>query len=136
MSIDVEGNSDLSVASKTVSEKNMQAKPARASKNPRDQIHTLNIDLMDLSTPDNNGDRYVLDACVQATSYGDVELMKRKAASVTVRHFAKLKNRIEAITAPGKPDIYLFGRVHRDKGTEFEGNSTWMTIISSIFALK
>ena len=99
----------------------MQAKPARASKSSRKQVNTLNIDLLDLSTPDNNGDRYVLDAVVQATSYGDVELMKRKASSVTVKHFAKIKNRIEALTAPGRSGDYQIERVHRDQGSEFEG---------------
>ena len=99
----------------------MQAKPARASKSSRKQLHTVNIDLLDLCTPDINGDRYVLDAVVQSTSYGEVELMKRKAPSVTVKHFAKIKNRIEANTAPGRPEEYQIGRVHRDQGSEFEG---------------
>ena len=35
----------------------MQAKPARASKSSRKQVHTVNIDLMELCTPDINGDR-------------------------------------------------------------------------------
>ena len=81
----------------------------------------MNIDLLDLCTPDVNGDRYALDAVVQSTSYGEVELMKRKATSVTVKHFAKIKNRIEAITSPGRPEDYQIGRVHRDQGSEFEG---------------
>ena len=99
----------------------MQAKPARASKSSRKQVNTINIDLLDLCSTDINGDRYVLDAVVQGTSFGDVELMKRKATSVSVKHFAKIKNRIEAATSPGKPEEYQLQRVHRDQGSEFEG---------------
>ena len=84
-------------------------------------MNTVNIDLLDLCSPDINGDRYVLDAVVQTTSFGDVELMKKKATSVTVNHFAKIKNRIEAITSPGRPEEYQLQRVHRDQGSEFEG---------------
>ena len=42
-------------------------------------------------------------------------------SSVTAVHFDKLKNRIEAVSAPGKPEDYCIEAVHRDQGSEFEG---------------
>ena len=62
----------------------------------------------------------MLDAVVQATSYGEVELMKKKASSTTVKHFAKIKNRISAVTAHRWPDAYRIARVHRHQLSDFD----------------
>ena len=45
-------------------------------------------------------------------------MMKKKNSSTTSKHLEKMKNRIEALSSPGRPEDYRIQRIHKDKGSD------------------
>ena len=63
----------------------MQSKPARKGVKVRGELNTVNGDLLDFVTPDNNGDRYDFDIIVIPTAFGDIEMMPTKDSATTAK---------------------------------------------------
>ena len=75
----------------------MQQKGARKKDKYRITYNTLNVDLLDMVVPDNNNERYGVNAMLHGKAFGDLEMERRKTAHCTARAFHDSKSYIEAL---------------------------------------
>ena len=101
----------------------MQSKPARKGAKVRGEqlLNTVNGDLLDFVTPDNNGKRYGFDTIVIPTAFGDIEKMPARDSATTAKAWNRILARLESQTAPGRPEDWRVERFQHNNGTEFEG---------------
>ena len=83
-------------------------------------LNTLNVDLLDWVTLDNNGDRYTLTGAVLGTTFPAVRQQPAKSGVVTAKSVREVKHEIEVLTDPGGTNGYAIQRVHKDQGSEFK----------------
>ena len=101
----------------------MQNKPAfhvsRTAK--EDKLETMNVDLLDMTNPDCNGDRYNVTMVVNKSRLGMSAGQARKDSATTTKTITSTIAYIEAKTDPGNKRKYKIECLAHDPGPEFAG---------------